>query len=63
MSKETNKKLSPEQITELREENIRSLQKQIIYLKVLHEHDKLKSEIADGPKVMDWVNSASGTLI
>lgn len=47
MSKETNKKLSPEQITELREENIRSLQKQIIYLKVLHEHDKLKSEIAE----------------
>jgi hypothetical protein len=47
MSKETNKKLSPEQITELREENIRSLQKQITYLKVLHEHDKLKSEIAE----------------
>jgi hypothetical protein len=47
MNKETNKKLSPEEITKLREDNIKSLQKQISYLKVLHEHDKLKSEIAE----------------
>jgi hypothetical protein len=47
MSKEANKKLSPEEITRLREDNIKSLEKQISYLKVLHEHDKLKSEIAE----------------
>lgn len=47
MSKETNNTLSPEQITQLREENIKSLQKQITYLKVLNEHDRLKSEIAE----------------
>jgi len=47
MSTEANKKLSPEEITQLREDNIKSLEKQILYLKVLHEHDKLKSEIAE----------------
>ncbi|HUS49958.1 MAG TPA: hypothetical protein VMZ91_07315 [Candidatus Paceibacterota bacterium] len=47
MSKETKKTLSPEEISQLREDNIKSLQKQISYLKVLHEHDRLKSEIAE----------------
>jgi len=45
MSKETNNKLSPEEIEQLRAEQIHALNKENAYLEILHKNEKLKSEI------------------
>jgi hypothetical protein len=45
MSKETNKKLSSEEISKLRADQIRALNKENAYLEILHKNEKLKSEI------------------